>query len=165
MSSANTSEVEKKEQYGDPIRFRLASEYWHIMDELQPNVLAALEYISQTHHIDNAWLETMQSLGTGILELKWSIDGFKNLLTKDDAATVRPFKECFALSLNRDGRVEVSHGKMDGRAELYARRKLQLEDMAVALYLQSLDIRAVAFKNKMWDITNRPETKPHGLKA
>lgn len=161
--AAEVKQEEKKEVYGDPIRFRLASEYWRIMDDLQPKTLAALEFISETKQIDDTWRMTMQELGIATLELKYSILGFKSLLSKEDGETVRTYEACYALSLKREGRVEVPHGRMEGRAELYARRRLQLEDRAIALFYQTLDIRGVAFKNKMWDLTNRPQTKGHGM--
>lgn len=151
-----------KEAYGDPIRFRLASEYWRIMDDLEPRVLGAIEFITESKSIDEEWKMTMTEARMALIQLKYAVFGFKSLLSQEDASTVRDYRTCYGLSIKREGRVEVQHGKMDGRAELYAKMRLALEDKAIALYLQTCDIRAVAFKNKFWDLTNRPPTKGHG---
>ena len=153
----------RKEVYGDPIRFRLAAEFWRIVDDLQPRILAGLEYLGEQKAIDERWIETIQEVGTASLDLKWSIDGFKNLLTKEDGDSIRSYQECFTLAMRRKDRAEVQHGVMEGRAELFARRKLALEDRAIALFYQTMDIRGVAFKNKMWDFSHRPETKAHNI--
>lgn len=164
MALANPERPEqKKEVYGDPIRFRLASEYWHIVDELEPKVLAALEYLTEHKSIDEEWREVLEELGSISLGLKYAVVGFTFLLTKEDSDTIRNYNECYFLGLRRDGRAIIQHGVMEGRAELLARRRLQLEDRAIALFYQTMDIRAVAFKNKMWDMGNRPQTKEHGI--
>lgn len=152
----------KVETYGDPIRFRLAAEFWRIVDDLQPRILAALEYLTERRTIDEAWRQTINDLGVESLDLKYSILGFRNLLSKEDAESVRSYEECYKLAMKREGRGEVQHGAMEGRAELYARQRLNLEDRAIALFYQTMDIRAVAFKNKMWDFAHRPQTKAHG---
>lgn len=152
----------KKEVYGDPIRFRLAGEFWRIVDDLQPRILASLEYLTERRTIDEPWRQTIEALGVESLELKYSIMGFRNLLSKEDADSVRSYDECYKLAMKREGRGEVQHGQMEGRAELYARLRLNLEDRAIALFYQTMDIRAVAFKNKMWDFAHRPQTKAHG---
>lgn len=154
----------RKEIYGDPIRFRLATEYWRIMDELEPLVLGGLEYITENRSIDDEWRFTLDELRKTVIALKYSVFGFKSLLNEEDSKMVRTYQECYALVMKRDDRHDVPHGKMEGRAELYARMRLAIEDKALALYLQTLDIRAVAFKNKMWDLTNRPATKGHGMR-
>ena len=162
MDESPQQDQQKKEIYGDPIRFRMASEYFRIMDDLEPAVLGAIEFITENKSIDEEWRMTIADLRRAIITLKWAIFGFKTLLNKEDADMVRNYDECYRIALKRKERIEVPHGTMEGRAELFARMRLALEDKAAALYLQTLDIRAVAFKNKMWDLTNRPPTKGHG---
>ena len=155
------SEPPKKEIYGDPIKIRLAAEFWRIVDDLMPRSLAGVEYITENHNIDDEWRGVIGQLGVLTLEWKYAILGFKSLLTKEDADAIGTFDELLAKAMSREGRQEVAHGQMEGRAELFAKRRLQLEDRALALYYQVLDMRAVAFKNKMWDVSGRPEPRGH----
>jgi hypothetical protein len=165
MDAPNQEKPQKKETYGDPIKFRLASEFWRIVDELQPKTLAALEFVTESHNIDDRWRETIDELGMGTLELKYSILGFCSLLTKEDSESIRDYDVCYKLAISRKDRLEVQRGVMEGRAELYAKARLALEDRAIALFFQTMDIRAIAFKNNMWDFNRRPETQRHGVRV
>lgn len=151
-----SQETPKKEVYGDPIKFRLGAEFWRITDYLMPKIYVGVDFLAENKLIDAEWVDTLKQVGILTLEAKHAIFGFRSLLTKEDAGAIRPFEECLAVALSRPERAKIASRVMDGRAELYARRRLQLEDRALALSLQALDMRAVAYKNKMWAFGNAP---------
>lgn len=149
------------ERYGDPVRYRLAAEFWRMTDDLMPKILAGIEYLSESHTISPDWVDALEEVATLSLDLKFAITGFSMMLTKDDANSIRSFDETYTLSTKRPNRQEVISGKMEGRAEALARRRLSIEDRAIALYLQLQDVRGVAFKNRFWDQTRKPGESEH----
>lgn len=154
----------KREEYGDPIKLRLAAEFWRIVDDLTPRILADLDYITENKSIDGPngrWVAVLDELGFRSLELKYSIQGMVNLLTKDDAAMVRPYSVCEELAMKREDRKEVPLDRMEGRAEDLAQKRLRIEDKVVALYYQIMDLRGVAYKRKMWDLSGKPMVREH----
>lgn len=150
-----------KEVYGDPVRYRLAAEYWRMTDDLMPKVLSGLAYISEGRVIGPEWRETLEEIATASLDLQFAIVGFSMMLTKDDADSIPNFDSSLTLALNRPGREAVKPNVMEQRAEAFAKRKLGIEDRVMALYLQLQGVRGVAFKNKFWDQNRKPGEAEH----
>lgn len=153
--------MSQREVYGDPLKYRLAAEYWRMTDDLMPKILSGLAYVSEVRTINNDWVETLEEIATASLDLQFAIVGFSMMLTKDDADSIPTFDSSFALALRRPDRRTITPNVMEGRAESFAKRRLSIEDRAMALYLQLQGVRGVAFKNKFWDQNRKPGEAEH----